>query len=547
MIWSKKIERKARKFRMQYDFLKQFPKRMKHVGMYGVLIQNSIQKQTWKQYGIMKLDDQLNFIFALLLYIMEQSLKEEKCTMDDIGAFLDDINSNYFQKNLSYEDCKKLGDFIVNVILSNEGKTMTFEGYDFEYRAYQFININYVANKIVYVDDDVKRTSYRLTDDGYNLLLSTLEIESNMRLTIQEMIFKLHLEKQSYDKAVDDIKNIFNMLRMQLQKIQDAMLRVRRNALNYSVADYDVLLKENMEAISHTKQKFQNYRENVRERAIELEEQNINIQKLSKEDEDKLNNLRMIENYLNKGIDEHQKILNAHFDLKHLYDKELELLAQMSLIQRFSLRTELYDKLLTDVSCFENLDIFLRSLFHQEPDKIYNLNKAMELQRPIKKKRVEDEHEIIDFDEGQWQEEQNRAKKERLQKYEKSLRFIFKQAVGKNIISLDEIKEGLTDEDKEVLIPDIDIFKEIMVELIKSREIDIPALRKEKSEFIVEETMDFQLHEMILRIAEQYPDITKVYINRTLQQQVVEFEGVKDKNGIEKTIRCSNVQIMIEE
>ena len=532
---------------MQYDFLKQFPKRMKHVGMYGVLIQNSIQKQTWKQYGIMKLDDQLNFIFALLLYIMEQSLKEEKCTMDDIGAFLDDINSNYFQKNLSYEDCKKLGDFIVNVILSNEGKTMTFEGYDFEYRAYQFININYVANKIVYVDDDVKRTSYRLTDDGYNLLLSTLEIESNMRLTIQEMIFKLHLEKQSYDKAVDDIKNIFNMLRMQLQKIQDAMLRVRRNALNYSVADYDVLLKENMEAISHTKQKFQNYRENVRERAIELEEQNINIQKLSKEDEDKLNNLRMIENYLNKGIDEHQKILNAHFDLKHLYDKELELLAQMSLIQRFSLRTELYDKLLTDVSCFENLDIFLRSLFHQEPDKIYNLNKAMELQRPIKKKRVEDENEIIDFDEGQWQEEQNRAKKERLQKYEKSLRFIFKQAVGKNIISLDEIKEGLTDEDKEVLIPDIDIFKEIMVELIKSREIDIPALRKEKSEFIVEETMDFQLHEMILRIAEQYPDITKVYVNRTLQQQVVEFEGVKDKNGIEKTIRCSNVQIMIEE
>lgn len=43
------------------------------------------------------------------------------------------------------------------------------------------------------------------------------------------------------------------MLRMQLQKIHDAMLRVRRNALNYSVADYDVLLKENMEAISHTK------------------------------------------------------------------------------------------------------------------------------------------------------------------------------------------------------------------------------------------------------------------------------------------------------
>lgn len=68
------------------------------------------------------------------------------------------------------------------------------------------MNISYVSNEIVYLDSDVKRTSYRLTEDGYNLLLSTLEIENNMKLTIHEMIFKMHLEKQSYDKAVDEIK-----------------------------------------------------------------------------------------------------------------------------------------------------------------------------------------------------------------------------------------------------------------------------------------------------------------------------------------------------
>ena len=96
-----------------------------------------------------------------------------------------------------------------------------------------------MSNEIVYLDSDVKRTSYRLTEDGYNLLLSTLEIENNMKLTIHEMIFKMHLEKQSYDKAVDEIKNVFNLLRIQLQKIQDAMLRVRRNALSYSVSDYE--------------------------------------------------------------------------------------------------------------------------------------------------------------------------------------------------------------------------------------------------------------------------------------------------------------------
>ena len=59
---------------MRYDFLEHFPKRMKHIGMYVVLIQNSIQKTTWKQYGFLKADEQINLIFTVMLYIMEQSL-----------------------------------------------------------------------------------------------------------------------------------------------------------------------------------------------------------------------------------------------------------------------------------------------------------------------------------------------------------------------------------------------------------------------------------------------------------------------------------------
>ena len=65
---------------MQYEFLKQFARRMKHVGMYALLLQNSMAKQTWKQYGFVKTDEQVNAIFAVMLYIMEQSLREESCT-----------------------------------------------------------------------------------------------------------------------------------------------------------------------------------------------------------------------------------------------------------------------------------------------------------------------------------------------------------------------------------------------------------------------------------------------------------------------------------
>ena len=375
---------------MQYEFLKNFPKRMKHVGLYVVLIQNSIQKTTWKQFGFMRADEQINLIFAVMLYIMEQSLKEENCTMDDIGACIDTLNSQYFQKNLTYDDCRQLGDFLVNTVLSNEGKAMYFDGFDFEQNAYDTMHVSYVANRVVYSEQDLKRTSYYLTDDGYNLLLSTLEIENNMKLTIHEMIFQLHLEKQSYDKAVDAIKNVFSLMHNQLQKIQEAMGRIRRNALNYSVKNYEEILLENLDTISDTKQKFQNYREMVQSRKKALEDENINVRRLSEKDEEKLGNLREIEMYLNRTIDEHQRILNSHFDLKEVYTKELEALAQMSLIKRFSLRTELYDKILENPKHLENIEYFLRPLFNRDVEKTYNINKAFELQKPVRKKEEKD-------------------------------------------------------------------------------------------------------------------------------------------------------------
>ena len=534
---------------MQYDFLKHFPKRMKNVGLYAILVQNSSQKAIWRQYGFLKIDEQLNMIFAVMLYIMEQSLREENCTMDDIGAYIDTINVQHFEKNMTYEDCRKLGDFIVNVVLSNEGKVMHFDGFDFESNAYHIMHISYVANRIVYIDQELRRTSYYLTDDGYNLLLGTLEIENNMKLTIHEMIFQMHLEKQSYDKAVDEIKNVFNLLRIQLQKIQEAMGKIRRNALNYSVKDYEEILLENLETISDTKQKFQNYREMVKSRARELEETNINVKRLSPKDEEKLNHLKEIERYLNRAIDEHQKILNSHFDLKALYTKELEQLSQLSLIKRFSFRTEFYDKVLEDASALENLDYFLRPLFCQDIDKIYNLNKAFQLQKPVRKREEQDSEEVLDFDEDAWQKEQEELRKIKMKKYEDSLDCIFRYASENGEISLKQLQEKTKDhEDRDRLIPCVEIFKEIMVELIRNREIDIEALQKERSAFIQEKSGEFQLNDMILQLVDEhkeYADMAGIETYRIPGDSVVVFENVLDEEGRTKSIRCSNVLVRI--
>lgn len=533
---------------MQYEFLKQFPKRMKNVGLYALLFANSTQKTTWRQYGFDSMDEQLNLIFAVMLYLMEQSLKEENCVMDDIGAYIDALNTTAFEKPMSYEDCRRLGDFIVNVILSNDGRPMYFEGYDFEKREYQRMNISYVANRIVYLDTEVKRTSYYLTDDGYNLLLGTLEIENNMKLTIHEMIFKMHLEKQSYDKAVDEVKNVFNLLRIQMQKIQEAMSRIRRNALNYSVTDYQQILEENMDTIRDTRKQFLEYRDMVKARATQLEEEHINVHRLNAKEEENLGNLRVIEGYLNRAIDEHQKILNNHLDLKALYTKELEELSQMSLIQRFSLRSDLFDQILEDPQGLTRMDIFFRPLFLQGPDQIYNLNKALEPQRTVRKKLEEDSKEQIDFDEEQWQKEQELLRLKKLETYRGCLGYITERLSAAETFTLEECREEVAGEPelRTRLIPNVEIFKEVMVELIKSREIDIEALKKERSEYIQDTSGGFQLNDMLLQLLEEQEAadrkrIVRISVCRIEGSEAVVFEDVCDGQGNQKVIRCSNL------
>lgn len=535
---------------MQYEFLKKFPRRMKNVGLYAVIIQNSSQKLSWKQYGFTKFDEQINLLFEVLLYIMEQSLKEEKCTMDDIATYIDTINVQYLRKDISYEQCHQLGDFIVNTVLSNEGRPMYFGGYDFEKNEYEEMHISYVANKIVYVENEVRRTSYYLTDDGYNLLLSTLEIEDNMKFNIHEIIFRLHLEKQSYDKAVNDIKNVFNLMRIQFQRVQEAMRQIRRNALSYSVDEYEEVLVGNLNTITDTKKKFQEYKTVIQERVKDLEEENINIRKLSKKEQQDLNNLRVIEEYLTRVLDEHQKILNSHFDLKILYTEELERLSQARLIQRFSMRRDLYDKVLKQADTLENMDMFLRPLFNRNPEKIYNLNKAFSYEKSVNAGMEKDTEEEVDFDEEAFRREKEEKLQKKLLVYEKSLQYLLEKASVTGEVSLGQLKDRLDiyPEEREIFIPNVDVFKEIMVELIRNRTIDIATLKKERREYIQEQPDGFQLNEMILKLVEEQPennDITSIEVERLENEEAITFSEIKDEENRRKTIRCSNVLIRI--
>ncbi|CZQ89236.1 Hypothetical protein Tpal_1108 [Trichococcus palustris] len=531
---------------MEYEFLNNFDERMKRVGAYALLYKNSMQKTTWKKFGFENFDEQTNIIFAVLLYVMEQSLKDEPCTLDDIGSFVDDLNMSYLKKMLTYEECKELADFIINTVLCDDGKAMYFNGYDFSEKEYQAINISFLNNEIIYLEDTVRRTSFKLSNDGYSLLLSTLEMEANMRLTIHEFIFKMHMEKQSYDKAVEDVKNIFNLLRIQLQKMQEAVLRIKQNALSYSVQEYKTLMDENLRSLETTKNKFDSYKNHVRERIAEFEEQDINIKKLDKEEHDNLSYLKTIELYLSRAIEEQQKLLIAHFDLKDVYAKELEDLSQMSLIKRFNIRKDMYDLVFEDAGKLKNIHYFLAPLFKKKVKKTYNINKSLQYQKTIRKKDLEDDEEMLSFDEEEWEAEQLRIRKEKLDKYKHSLQVMLRLANERGGITLHEISAVVSKERDllEKLIPTVEIFREIVIELLKNKSVDVQELQKEKAQYTDDFAPQFQLNETILSIVEESPelrDITYVTASKLSGKEKVKFRELASKDGMVKVVTCSDI------
>ena len=158
---------------------------------------------------------------------------------------------------------------------------------------------------------------------------------------------------------------------------------------------------------------------------------------------------------------------------------------------------------------------------------------------------------MMEFGDEQWMEEEERRQQEKLAKYEGSLKVILQEAMDSpgGEISLEELKERVAAKDAEFsqLIPNVQIFKEIMVELLRGREIQMGVLREERRNYISEVSGGFQLNEMLLNLTDTYGlQIQMIEVYRMEDGKVITFEAVPDETGRKRNIRCSNVLIRVK-
>ena len=533
-----------------YEFLNNFQRRMKNVSASALLHKSVVYKDTLSStFGFTEYDEQLNLVYALLQYIMHKSLKEEDCTLDDMAEFLEEINLEYFKKDIKRESYVNLANFIVNDIVLNDGNMTFFRCLNPTKKEFNQVYIQLIGHKRT---NDSNMATYYLTEEGYNLLLSTLEFEDNMSLSVQELIFKINLENKDYDKALNDVKNIFALSKKQVQALLDNIIRIKENIMTFTAEDYERAIQESIKVIKEQDEKFKAHQEEIERRERDLRElysqqEDALTREKTVEILSKIEKLSLIKKELSRVTYEHSKIINVHFEFKDVYTKALLNSIEYSKKEMVNIKEDLEDIIIKDLSNLDLIPILTAPLFIKDINKTYNLNACL---IPQKQRKVEEDtsQEVsLCLDEEEYlqeKEEKERKAKEKTEKYKNVIKVLFKYAlIKKEEFTLSDIinyLDELDSNDIDLFIPDVYILREVLIELLFMKEFTIKQLKNDLKKVSKEPSHDgsFEPLRIIVELVNEIEDfklIDSVSIKKPSNKESIEIA----KNS--KTLNAINI------
>ena len=234
--------------------------------------------------------------------------------------------------------------------------------------------------------------------------------------------------------------------------------------------------------------------------------------------------------------------------MKKLYDYELENYSNMTLVQRFPFRKDVYDEVLKDVNLLKNMDRIFNPLLNVKSDKIFNPEKMFEYQKRIRREKEGEEDFELDFNSEEYQKEKEQKRQERLRKYERSIRIVLDKLLEYGELDLAKLSMECGMEEQQDLIPSVEIFREIMIEFLTAGTVSVENLRKEQAGYLMEASDSFVLNEMLLTILEdkKYGTIGMIQVYPAKEEKTVYFKNLKDEAGNFRNLKCSNIKFIYE-
>lgn len=524
-----------------FDFLEGFEKRMGFAAVVDSIVNRkntNMEIEGWFQGE--ELD---NLFFTLLVYIMEQTLNEnDECTLENIARFLDDILPVY-QKKWPFDQVMRLAEYMVKDILQNKGTVKNYGIMDYG-RQWHDIQVRLISDKIT-ADNKI---IYQLTDQGYDFLFRTKEIDKEMDFKLEQLKLKMLLKRKNYKHALKQSRDLISMLRQKKREMESFIDRVRQNIHTIDRGEHERLLLETYNLIDEEYEDMLEMKE-----AVVKDEDRIGreIEESGYSDEtmnNALYNLNLIKRNIQIVIGEQRNLIGKRFNMNDIYEETIRNSFYASVVKRFDFQKEIMDEMeKVNSKNVSNLWKLMTPLCMPSLDKKMNISLIYQNQGKLRENEEEDhvvEEEVLEEDLQAADREISNAMNfrviERIFKFagERGTSFTFSQFYEHIVEKTQRIHQYT--ENKRIFL--------ILLKLYDYGVIDIESWKKHSSEDMIPDTNgEFDLSWCLRQMEDRYPDFYGVEQLVFEKKDFIFHAVLEDTVGAEvlySTIEMADIEII---
>jgi len=537
---------------MTYEFLKDFERRMEWIGIVESIVYKSVNiynKQKYKE--LFDHQEFINIVFSILCFIMEKSLMGgEDCDIKSITNFVQNLNWEYYKKDMDEEDIKEFVRYIVLDILQNGGESYAFSAMNYTQNKKQSINIRLIKDERSKIDGN-KKITYMLTEQGYKFLFRTREIEDEMQIPMEQLWVKELIKRKHFRNAYEHTKNLLQHVLQQRKLIESFIESVKRNVCDVNVDEYEKLVNDTFRILEEQNSEFLNLEKSINEAEKQITETGFEAK------EDDIKNIRLIKANLQKILSEHNKLFMKKQDVSDIYEEAIKSSIYMGIIERFDMEEVVLQRIEEDPKAVVNIHKVLRPLLMPDLSKQYSIMKAYDEQKIITDKEEQDENmniEIVEDDSDNEEDIINEINNDYCEFVETLIDYILQK---NNSLSLsdfmDIIKNNAPDKYRKYFVEDKSkMFYTTILQLYESSPIDFEEIINLSKKFIINLSREFNLEYVIQTIMLRNPEMLKLKEFRIDKLngnpiQVRIKKDISDEMKIEECIEITNLIFSLEE
>lgn len=515
-----------------YSFLDGFEKRMELVGIVESIVNRKNRNMDIER--LFRDNDFMNLVFSILLYIMEKTLSEDSdCDSEHITQFMEKILPEYYSLHLDINQIHQLTNYIIKNVLQNEGAPYHFQSIDYGSNARRQITIRLIADHVLEVSGGY-RITYSLTDQGYDFLFRTKEVDQEIKMTIEELKLKELIKRKNFKKAHDQSLNLIQMVRQKKKELQIFMMKIKENIHDVDIDEFERLINSTYDLLNEEYDLLND----IMDMSRKSEEKIRQEYELSHHLDDSLkkaqSEIKQINYNIKAALSEQKDLILSRQSLSKVYIETIGDSFIYSMENRFSLEEGILKQMEQHITMIERFWQLVNPLFLPNVYKNMNIRSLYQPQGMLK---LEEEEETAVLVEEELSEDLENIRIARVNDIYMEilaylLRFACNNSNGGYACRLGEVIDALRAETERFnrFVEDRILFTTLL-KLYDIGVVDIAQWRSNNNRVVMNLTEEFNLEYCLCQLLDRYD-----FVNEIAKLEVIKDE--KDLMEIEIN-RCS--------